>query len=204
MTRVLCTAIFEEGVPPFLKEEEQGWVTAEYDLLPGSTLPRHSRERSGKISGRTQEIQRIIGRSLRGSLDMKAFPGMTLRLDCDVIQADGGTRTAAVSGAWIAAMRAIREREQKGLISRPVLIRQIAAISVGKVAGKLLLDLNYQEDSHAEVDLNIAMDRVGKIIEIQGTAERDPFSEDELARMIALARRGMEMIFEIQQKAIRL
>ncbi len=201
-TKVLCTAIFEEGVPAFLAGEEEGWITAEYDLLPGSTIPRHSRERLGKISGRTQEIQRIIGRSLRAAIDRAAFPGMTLKLDCDVLQADGGTRTAAVNGAWIAAARATKERERAGLLKRPAILRQIAAVSVGKLNGKILLDLNYEEDSRAEVDLNIAMDTDDAIIEIQGTAEQDPFSEGDLRQMISLARRGIQTIFQIQRAAV--
>jgi len=198
-TRVLCTAIFEEGVPPFLIGKDQGWATAEYDLLPGATVPRHPRERTGKISGRTQEIQRLIGRVVRASLDLSAIPGVTLKLDCDVLVADGGTRTAAVNGSWIAAALAIAARAREGLIRRSALRRQIAALSVGKVEGEILLDLNYEEDSRADVDLTVAMDAQGSLIEVQGTAEGEPFSEADLMRMIALVRRGLEPILKLQR-----
>ena len=200
-TRVLSTAVFEEGVPPFLLGKDQGWTTAEYDLLPASTLPRHPRERGGRISGRTQEIQRIIGRSLRSAIDPAAFPGWTLKLDCDVLQADGGTRSAAVNGAWIAAALAVAERERAGLLLRPALRRQVAAVSVGILDGQMLLDLNYEEDSRAQVDLTVAMDTEGGLIEVQGTAEGEPFSENDLQRLVALARRGLAPTFEIQRAA---
>jgi ribonuclease PH len=201
-TRVLCTAVFEEGVPSFLLGRDQGWTTAEYDLLPASTAPRHPRERGGKLSGRTQEIQRLIGRTIRASLDLSGLAGLTLRLDCDVIQADGGTRSAAVNGSWIAAALAIEERKRNGLLARPVLKRQVAAVSVGVVDGRLHLDLDYQEDSRAAVDLTVAMDTSGGLIEVQGTAEGEPFSDGELSGMIGLARRGLARIFELQRSAV--
>lgn len=200
-TMVLCTAIFEEGVPPFLLGKDQGWTTAEYDLLPGSTLPRHPRERAGKISGRTQEIQRLIGRAIRASLDLKAFPGFTLKLDCDVLQADGGTRSAAVNGAWIATALAASDALRAGLISRPILRRQVAALSVGILGGELYLDLNYDEDSRADVDMTVVMDTTDGIIEIQGTAEGEPFAERDLTRMLDLVRRGLASIFELERAA---
>ena len=201
-TRVLCTATFEDGVPPFLEGGDRGWITAEYDILPAATQPRHPRERGGKISGRTQEIQRLIGRALRAAVDLTAIPGMTLKLDCDVIQADGGTRTASVNGAWIAAARAIAEQVRAGKVLRPAMQRQVAALSVGILEGNLLLDMNYEEDCRADVDLTVAMDTGGSLIEIQGTAERNPLSEAALGRMIALARKGLERVFEVQRKAL--
>jgi ribonuclease PH len=198
-TKVLCTAVFEEGVPSFLADSDRGWITAEYDLLPGATVPRHGRERSGKLSGRTQEIQRIIGRTIRASVDMAAFPGATLRLDCDVLEADGGTRTAAVNGSWIAAARAIAERRKAGLIARPAMKRQVAAVSVGLLDGEVLVDMNYEEDSRAAVDLTIALDGTGGIIEIQATAEKDILREEDLGKMIAAARRSMGKLLELQR-----
>jgi ribonuclease PH len=201
-TWVLCTAIFEEGVPPFLEGSDRGWITAEYELLPAATQPRHPRERGGKLSGRTQEIQRLIGRALRAAVDLTAIPGMTLKIDCDVLQADGGTRTASVNGAWIAAARAIEEQARAGRITRPAIVRQVAALSVGILEGNLLLDMSYEEDCRVDVDLTVAMDTQGSLIEIQGTAERNPLSEAALGRMIALARKGLEEVFQIQRKAL--
>jgi ribonuclease PH len=200
-TKVLCTAVFDEGVPAFLVGSDQGWITAEYDLLPGATVPRHSRERSGKLSGRTQEIQRIIGRSIRASFDLAAFPGATLRLDCDVLEADGGTRTAGVNGCWIAATRAIAERERAGKIVRPALRRQVAALNVGLLDGEVLVDMNYEEDSRSAVDLTLALDTAGGIVEIQATAERDILREDDLGRMLAAARRAIAPLFGLQREA---
>jgi len=198
-TMVLCTAIFEEGVPAFLVGRDQGWSTAEYDLLPASTMPRHPRDRGGKISGRTQEIQRLIGRTIRAALDLKAFPGLTLKLDCDVLQADGGTRSSAVNGAWIAVALAGADALRSGLISRPILRRQVAALSVGILGGEHFLDLNYEEDSRADVDLTVVMDTTGGLIEVQGTAEGEPFREEDLTRMLALVRGGLRPIFDLQR-----
>ncbi len=201
-TRVLCTAIIEEGVPPFLLGKEKGWATAEYDLLPGSTVPRHARERNGKLSGRTQEIQRLIGRAIRASLDLTALTGLTLKLDCDVIEADGGTRTASVNGAWIATALAVADRMKTGVPLRSPILRQVGAISVGLVRGDYLLDLDYDEDSRADVDLTVAMDDDGKLIEVQGTAEGQPFEPEDLARMIAMARTTLDGIFKLQREAV--
>ena len=200
-TKVLCTALFEEGVPPFLLGKDQGWITAEYDLLPGSTAPRHARERGGKLSGRTMEIQRIIGRAIRAAVDLSAFPGWTLKLDCDVLQADGGTRSAGVNGAWIATALALEDFCRQHPAARKALRTQVAAVSVGLHEGGLLLDMDYGEDSKAAVDLTIAMNSGGGIIEIQGTAEHGAMSQDELAAMISLGRKGIEEIFAIQRGA---
>ncbi len=201
-TRVLCTAIIEDGVPPFLLGKDKGWATAEYDLLPGSTVPRHARERNGKLSGRTQEIQRLIGRAIRASLDLSALAGLTLKLDCDVLEADGGTRTASVNGAWIATALAVADRMRGGAPLRSPIRRQVAAISVGLVRGEYLLDLNYEEDSRADVDLTVAMDSEGKLIEVQGTAEGNPFAPEDLMRMVALARSTLDGIFKLQREAV--
>ena len=195
-TRVLCTASIEEGVPRWLVGSGRGWMTAEYGMLPASTGERSVREaRAGKQGGRTVEIQRLVGRSLRAAYDLEKLGERTLWLDCDVIQADGGTRTAAISGAWIALARAAK---RKGL---PAPMERVGAVSVGIVGGEPLLDLDYGEDSTADVDMNVVMRGDGRLIEVQSTAERNAFTREELDRLIDLAAAGIEQIFEIQSKA---
>jgi len=198
-TLVLCTASIQEGVPRWLSGRGRGWLTAEYSLLPASTGSRTAREASeGKQKGRTVEIQRLIGRSLRAVADLKALGERTVWLDCDVLQADGGTRCASICGAYVAASRAL---EHFGL-SR-VLTDSVAAVSVGIVAGEKLLDLDYAEDSQAEVDMNYVMTGAGHLIEVQATAETAPFSREELDDLLALATRGVELIGVAQQEALR-
>lgn len=200
-TKVVCSASVEEGVPPFLKGKGQGWVTAEYGMLPRSCTQRIAREKGGG-SGRTQEIQRLVGRSLRAVVDMKALGERTIKIDCDVIQGDGGTRTASITGGYIALALAVARIRKAGLIAKSPLTAQIAAISVGMKDGQAILDLNYAEDSTAEVDMNIVMLGGGKFVEIQGTAEGKAFSEKDMAAMVALARRGIRELFLIQNKAL--
>jgi ribonuclease PH len=195
-TRVLCTATVEDGVPRWLEGKGAGWLTAEYGMLPASTGERMRREASaGRQKGRTVEIQRLIGRSIRGGYDLANLGERTVWLDCDVLQADGGTRTAAVTGAWVALALAARAR---GFTEPP---ETIAAVSLGIVDGELLLDLDYGEDSSAEVDMNIVMTGDGRIIDIQATAERGPFPHETLAELVALARGGIEAIAEAQRGA---
>ena len=195
-TRVLCTATIEEGVPRWLVGSGRGWMTAEYGMLPASTGERSTREaRAGRQGGRTVEIQRLVGRSLRAAYDLEKLGERTIWLDCDVIQADGGTRTAAISGAWIALARAAK---RKGL---PAPMERVGAISVGIVGGEPLLDLDYGEDSTADVDMNVVMRGDGRLIEVQSTAERNAFTREELDRLIDLAAAGIEEIFGIQSKA---
>jgi ribonuclease PH len=201
-TRVLCTASIEEGVPGFLRGKGQGWVTAEYGMLPRATHTRGAREAAkGKQSGRTQEIQRLIGRSLRAALDLKALGERTVTLDCDVLQADGGTRTASITGAWVALSDACgKVVAQKG-IPNPV-HGQVAAISVGIVAGRPVLDLDYVEDSAAETDMNVVMNSGGGFIEVQGTAEGHAMRRDELDALLALAQKGTAELFAAQLAAL--
>jgi ribonuclease PH len=195
-TRVLCTASIEDGVPRWLVGSGRGWMTAEYGMLPASTGERTAREaRSGRQGGRTVEIQRLVGRSLRAAYDLDKLGEHTIWLDCDVIQADGGTRTAAISGAWIALARAAR---RKGL---PAPTERVGAISVGIVGGEPLLDLDYGEDSTADVDMNVVMRGDGRLIEVQATAERNAYTREELDRLIDLASAGIEQIFDIQARA---
>lgn len=202
-TRVICTAIVEEKVPPFLKGSGSGWVTAEYSLLPGSTNTRTAREAArGRISGRTSEIQRLIGRSLRAVVDFKALGERTVWLDCDVIQADGGTRTASITGSFVALYLALEKLRERGAIAQNPILDHVAAISVGIVDDLPLLDLEYVEDSRAEVDMNIVMTGQGKFVEIQGTAEGRPFSDEEHAHLIALARKGIMELVQLQKEAI--
>jgi ribonuclease PH len=197
-TRVLCTAMVEEGVPRWLARSGRGWMTAEYSLLPASTGERVAREASrGKQGGRTVEIQRLIGRALRSVCDFQALGERTLWLDCDVIQADGGTRCAAISGAYVAASRAL---DRFGLSK--ALTGQIAAVSVGVVDGRPLLDLDYSEDSNAETDMNVVMTADGRLVEVQATAEREPFTRDELDAMIDLGAAGIETIMAAQNDTI--
>jgi ribonuclease PH len=197
-TRVLCTASLEEGVPRWLRDSGRGWLTAEYSLLPASTGERTQREAStGKQKGRTVEIQRLIGRAIRSVLDFEALGERTLWLDCDVLQADGGTRCAAISGAWVAAARALG----KAGFSR-VLPESVAAVSLGIVDGELLLDLDYEEDSSAEVDLNLVMTGGGRLVEVQATAERAPFDRESLNELLDLGARGIEEIRAAQEAAL--
>ncbi len=202
-TQVLCTASVEESVPAFLRGKGQGWVTAEYGMLPRSTHSRSQREAArGKQSGRTLEIQRLIGRSLRAVVDLKALGERTITIDCDVLQADGGTRTASIAGGYVALAQACRGLERKRLIPRTPLHGQVAAISVGIVGGVTVLDLDYPEDSQAEVDMNVVMNDGGAFIEVQGTAEGHAFRRHELDAMLELAAGGIERLFPLQAKAI--
>jgi len=202
-TRVICTASVEENVPRFLKGSGQGWVTAEYGMLPRSTGSRMDREAArGKQSGRTQEIQRLIGRSLRAALDMKLLGENTIKIDCDVIQADGGTRTAAITGGCVALVDAINHMLEKKLITKNPIQRMIASVSVGICQGEPVLDLDYLEDSSAETDMNVVMTDQGGFIEIQGTGEDGQFSMDELNALIDLARLGIEQLFDQQKAAL--
>jgi ribonuclease PH len=202
-TQVLCTASVEDRVPPWLRGAGKGWVTGEYGMLPRSTHSRSGREAArGKQSGRTQEIQRLIGRSLRAATDLAALGEKTVTLDCDVLQADGGTRTAAVSGAYVALHLAMQRLHAKKKLRSNPLHGQIAAVSVGIFAGVPVLDLDYAEDSQAETDMNVVMNEAGRFVEIQGTAEGHAFSKDELASLIDLATRGIRAIIEAQNQAI--
>jgi len=201
-TRVLCTASIEEGVPGFLRGKGQGWVTAEYGMLPRATHTRGAREAArGKQSGRTQEIQRLIGRSLRAALDLTALGERTVTLDCDVLQADGGTRTASVTGAYVALVDACALLVQRRGIKNP-LHGQVAAVSVGMVGGQPVLDLDYHEDSTAETDMNVVMNNGGGFIEVQGTAEGHALRRDELDQLLALATAGTARLFELQREAL--
>jgi ribonuclease PH len=200
-TKVICTASVEEKVPPFLKGKGQGWVTAEYGMLPRSTDTRSSRERSGP-SGRSQEIQRLVGRSLRAVVEMGKMGERTIWVDCDVIQADGGTRTAAITGSLVAVADALAKIAKPG-VPAPSLLRDcVAAISVGIVAGQPLLDLNYAEDSTAEVDMNVVMTGAGTFVEVQGTAEQTPFGKERLDAMLALAAAGIGQLIGLQRRAL--
>ncbi len=200
-TRVLCLASVEERVPAFLIDADQGWITAEYAMLPRATHTRGRRERQGP-SGRTLEIQRLIARSLRAAVDLEAMPGYTITVDCDVLQADGGTRCASITGAFVALHQALRWMSARGLLDRVPVRHPVAAVSVGMLAGVPVLDLCYQEDSAADVDMNVVMTGVGQFVEIQGTAEHHPFSDDQLHRMLGLARKGLDEIFRIQAEAL--
>ena len=202
-TRVICTASVEDSVPQFLRNTGRGWVTAEYGMLPGSSRPRIQREASrGRLDGRTQEIQRLIGRSLRAVTDLTTFGERTIWIDCDVIQADGGTRTASVTGAYISLAIALRDLERMGFISGTPLTGSVAAVSVGIVAGEPLLDLCYEEDSKAEVDMNFVMTGDGKYIEVQGTAESKPFSKPDLDRLADLAHTGIAQLTRMQEQVL--
>ncbi len=201
-TKVVCSASVEEGVPPFLKGKGQGWVTAEYGMLPRSCTQRINREKGGG-SGRTQEIQRLVGRSLRAIVDMKKLGERTVKIDCDVIQGDGGTRTASISGGYIALVMALKKIKKAGLISAWPVTEQVAAISVGMKDGQPLLDLNYVEDSGADVDMNIVMVGSGKFVEVQGTAEQQAFSKKDMDAMFLLAQKGIKELFLMQNKILR-
>jgi len=201
-TKVLCTASVDESVPPFLKGKGQGWVTAEYGMLPRSTHSRMKREAaSGKQSGRTQEIQRLIGRSLRAVVDLKKLGERQITLDCDVIQADGGTRTASITGAFVALTDAVNKLIAEGKLTESPIRENVAAISVGVVNGVPLLDLDYPEDSACETDMNVVMTASGRFVEIQGTAEGEPFTRDEMNALLGLAEKGIAELIALQQKA---
>lgn len=200
-TIVLCSAMVEEKVPPFLKGKGTGWVTAEYSMLPASTETRTQREASkGKITGRTSEIQRLIGRSLRAVVDMKALGERTVWIDCDVLQADGGTRTASITGSFVALYLALEKLKEQGIIAEIPITDYVAAISVGIVDGIPILDLEYVEDSRAEVDMNVVMTGQGEFVEIQGTAEGKPFSRQEMDQLLQLAEKGIRELIELQTK----
>ena len=200
-TRVICTASLEDKVPPFLKGQGQGWVTAEYGMLPRSTTTRSSRERTGP-SGRSQEIQRLVGRSLRVVVDMAKLGERTIWVDCDVIQADGGTRTAAITGSFVAAADAIGTLVRAGVPVGSVIRDCVAAVSVGIVGGRSLLDLDYLEDSTAEVDMNVVMTGAGGFVEVQGTAERTPFAKERLYQLLTLAGAGIGHLVGLQRRAL--
>jgi ribonuclease PH len=198
-TRVLCAASVEERVPPYRKGTGLGWVTAEYAMLPRATLTRSERDsRRGRIDGRVQEIQRLIGRALRVAVDFRALGERTVILDCDVLVADGGTRTASITGAWVALALALRRLAEAGLVSADPLRHQVAAVSVGIVGGTPRLDLDYLEDSAAETDMNCVGTEDGRYVEIQGTAEREPFGQDEVDSLLRLARAGLDRLFVLQ------
>ncbi len=202
-TQVLCAASVEVGVPRFLRGTGSGWVTAEYGMLPRATHTRSNREaRQGRQSGRSQEIQRLIGRSLRAAMNLDALGEQTITVDCDVIQADGGTRTAAVTGGWVALAMAIDWLQRGGALATDPLRTQVAAISVGISGGEALLDLDYTEDSQAEADFNVVQLGTGQLVEVQGTAERAPYSRRDLDRVLSLAEAGIRQLIEIQREAI--
>jgi len=202
-TKVICTAKLEERVPPFLRNSGKGWITAEYGMLPGSSQVRIGRESArGKIGGRTHEIQRLIGRSLRAIADLKSLGERTVWIDCDVIQADGGTRTASITGAYVALVEAMRRWLSKGIINVDPIRDSVAAVSIGIVDGKILLDLAYDEDSRADVDMNFVMTGSGKFIEVQGTAESAPFTKKQMERMTEVAQQGIRELVKAQQKII--
>ncbi|MEA3284464.1 MAG: ribonuclease PH [Synergistota bacterium] len=204
-TKVLCTASVEEKVPPFLRGSDRGWVTAEYSLLPRSTSTRVSRDISrGRLNGRSSEIQRLVGRSLRAAVDMDSLGERTIWIDCDVLQADGGTRSAAVTGGFVALVDALRHMWRIGKLKSIPLRSYVAAVSVGKISGKLLTDLCYDEDSRAEVDMNVVMDGLGSLIEIQGTGEKDTFSRDEMNGMLDLASKSVEELIALQERALEM
>jgi len=203
-THVLVTASLEEKAPPFLKGSGKGWVTAEYGMLPRSTHERMRREAAaGKQSGRTQEIQRLVGRSLRAVCDLSALGERQITIDCDVLQADGGTRTASITGGYVALAQCVGFMQKTGLIKMPVLKDQVAAVSCGIVKGEAMLDLDYGEDSTAETDANFVLTGAGGLVEIQGTAEGAPFTEDQLGQLLRLARKGIGELVELQKQALK-
>src|SRR5579884_3328077 len=199
-TRVLCAASVEEKVPPFLEGKGQGWVTGEYNMLPRATHTRSARERDGRVSGRTQEIQRLIGRSLRAAVDMQALGPRTITLDCDVLQADGGTRTASITGAYIALHRACSLLVKRGILTTHPLKTAVAAVSVGIVGGEILLDLCYEEDSRADVDFNVVMTAQHQFVEVQGTGEGGVFDRGSMDKLISLAEQGIDQLLELQKQ----
>ena len=202
-TKVICTATVEEKVPPFLRNSGTGWITAEYGMLPRASQQRIEREAvRGRLTGRTQEIQRLIGRSLRSVIDLSRLGERTIIIDCDVLQADGGTRCAAITGGFVALVEALRHLRAKQLIPSLPVKEFVAAVSVGVVGGVPALDLNYAEDSSAEVDMNVVMTGRGGFVEIQGTAERDPFGPGQLSQLLRLARAGITQLIGIQRRAL--
>ena len=202
-TKVICNATIEESVPPFLRGQEKGWVTAEYSMLPRATQRRNQREASrGKVGGRTHEIQRLIGRSLRGIVDLEALGERSILIDCDVIQADGGTRTLSITGAYIALCLAVKHMMDNNFINSWPIKDSIAAISVGIINDEVLLDLNYEEDSNADVDMNVIMTGRGMIVEVQGTAEKEAFSKEQLDEMITVAQKGIKELTKIQNEVL--
>ena len=202
-TKVLCNASVQEGVPRFMKGQGKGWITAEYSMLPRATHTRSDREAArGKQGGRTLEIQRLIARSLRAAVDLKLLGENTITVDCDVIQADGGTRTAAITGACVAMVDALSWMRKKGILKTNPLKHMIAAVSVGVYKGEPVSDLDYAEDSNAETDMNVVMTDTGKLIEVQGTAEEEPFSFEEMQAMLALAKNSINELFELQKAAL--
>ena len=202
-TRVLCAASVEDSVPQFLRGSGKGWVTAEYSMLPRATMKRTPREvNRGRPSGRTHEIQRLIGRSLRAVVDQALLGERTVTLDCDVVQADGGTRTASVTGAFVALALALQQCVKYGMLKRLPLTDYVAATSVGMLGGEPMLDLCYEEDSQAAVDMNVVMTGAGRFVEVQATAERHAFDDEQMARMLALARRGIAELVEIQKRVV--
>jgi ribonuclease PH len=204
-TKVICSASVESGVPQFLKGTNKGWLTSEYSMLPGSTCPRSKREAvRGKVNGRTAEIQRLIGRCLRAVVDTSKFPGYTIQIDCDVLQADGGTRTAAITGACVALHDAFKQMLDTEVIEENPLQELVAAISVGIINGEYVLDLDYESDSRAEVDLNVVMTESGRLVEIQGTAEGKTFSRNQLDELIDLAESGIKELINCQREALEI
>lgn len=203
-TKVITTATIEDSVPPFLKGKGKGWVSAEYGMIPRSCRTRVQREASkGKLGGRTHEIQRLIGRSMRTVVDTSKIGERTIRMDCDVIQADGGTRCASITGSFISMVIALESMREKGMIEEMPVKDYVAAVSVGMLGGKAALDLDYDEDSTAEVDMNVIMTGKGKYIEIQGTAEREPFDKEDMNKMLALAKDGIEELVALQKKVLK-
>lgn len=202
-TRVLCTASVTPGVPPFLRGKGEGWVTAEYGMLPRATGTRTDREAAkGKQTGRTQEIQRLIGRSLRAVVDRRKLGEFTIQIDCDVLQADGGTRCASITGAWVALRDAVDKMLREKLIEEDPILAQVSAVSVGMWEGEPVLDFNYIEDSNSDTDMNVVMTSLGGFVEIQGTAEGAPFTDDDLMKLLALARKGNARLAELQREAL--
>lgn len=201
-TKVLCTASITSGVPKFLKGTNQGWITAEYGMLPRSTIERMQRESRAGTAGRTYEIQRLIGRSLRSAVDLNKLGEYTIAIDCDVLQADGGTRTASITGGCVALVDALNTLKKQGVLRADPLKYLIASVSVGIYQGIPLLDLDYIEDSNAETDMNVVMTEQGSFIEVQGTAERTPFESEDLQKMLALGKQGITMLLEKQREAL--
>ena len=202
-TKVICTAKLEDRVPPFLRNSGKGWITAEYGMLPGSSQVRIGRESSrGKVGGRTHEIQRLIGRSLRAITDLINLGERTVWIDCDVIQADGGTRTASITGAYVSLCQAIRSWQKRGIITQEPIKDSVAAVSIGIVDGKILLDLCYEEDSKADVDMNVVMTGSGKFVEVQGTAESAPFTKKQMDKMSEIAEQGIKELLRAQKQAL--
>ena len=201
-TKVICNATIENKVPNFLKGQNMGWITAEYGMLPRSTNERMKREAKNRQSGRTMEIQRLIGRSLRSSVNLDKLGDRTITIDCDVIQADGGTRTASITGGFVALCLALRTQDNNNFSSTDAIKSFTGSVSLGKINGEIFLDLDYEEDSNAETDMNFIMDDEGNFIEVQGTAEKGSFSKEELNKMIILATESIKSIIEIQKKAL--